>query len=349
MSDPTGTTQLRRSFLAEGNRRLAQLRSQTFAVLVKRDLMAARGDALAIFLPADPGHRLKAFADWFERSVEYTLLGGWWERFLQRAYTSGAVAGSELVGVPPPPVMRLPDIYRTLAEQEFRGIAASMAQQVLRQAAAASLGQLKPALLYREVLAALQKTGQVKVKLLVNTMTVQLHNAARLAVFREAGIARVGVDPERLEPVPASRFARQHDHAHDHFSDETRQQREARRAANVVERERERLQTALERGRESGELLERTESVAKAELRAAKIRVKRGRPRGRRLGKRITGPFVTIETAGDDLVCRVCENLAANSPYVIGVAEALLPVHPNCRCSFVPLVEEDDGEEDEDE
>lgn len=39
-----------------------------------------------------------------------------------------------------------------------------------------------------------------------------------------------------------------------------------------------------------------------------------------------------IITAGDDLVCSLCEDLEANNPYPIEEIGDLIPVHTNCRC-----------------
>jgi hypothetical protein len=46
--------------------------------------------------------------------------------------------------------------------------------------------------------------------------------------------------------------------------------------------------------------------------------------------------LVEVLTAGDDLVCPICEDIAADGPYDIDEARSLIPAHPNCRCSFVP-------------
>lgn len=41
---------------------------------------------------------------------------------------------------------------------------------------------------------------------------------------------------------------------------------------------------------------------------------------------------VEIVSAGDDLVCTVCEDLEANNPYSLEEIGDLIPVHPSCRC-----------------
>src|SRR5580765_5509648 len=269
MSDPTGTVALRRSFLAEGNRRLALLRSQTHGILVAHDLMQAKNDPLAQFLP-NPGERLTMFSTWFENTAKTLLLGGkWWERFLQRAYESGAVAGTELLGATPNRVIAIPNVYREMAGREFEGITAAMVQQVTRQAGIAAINKRKPALMYRAVLSVLKKIGQARIQAAVNFMTVQLHNAARLATFRTAGVLRVGVDPELLEPPKPSRFLKQDARHHDHFvRDATRAQLEqaVRDAeAALIEAQKVLAQAEADQARAQARLEVALERVATAE------------------------------------------------------------------------------------
>jgi hypothetical protein len=265
VSDPTGTAGLRRSFLAEGNRRLTRIRSLTHTMLVEHDLMAARGDPLAQLLP-HPGNRLAAFMQWFEQTVNAQLLGGrWWERFLERAYRSGFEAGSALTHTPPG-AAPLPAVFRELAGREFAGIAAALVQQVTRQAAGAALGRRKPQPMYRQVLPVLRKVGDARVRMATNTLTVKLHNSGRLAQFRAAGITRVGITPERLEPRKPSRFLRlgllKRDHLrHDHrlHDRETEVERQLRAANELL--------AAQQRQREA------EQAVAQAELEAEQARV----------------------------------------------------------------------------
>lgn len=54
--------------------------------------------------------------------------------------------------------------------------------------------------------------------------------------------------------------------------------------------------------------------------------------------------MVSVLTAEDDRVCPVCEEIAADGPYYIDEAEALIPAHPRCRCAFAPA-DEDEAEE----
>lgn len=50
-------------------------------------------------------------------------------------------------------------------------------------------------------------------------------------------------------------------------------------------------------------------------------------------------------TADDDSVCPKCEKLATTNGGVYSLADArgMIPVHPNCRCAWVPVVHDADG------
>jgi hypothetical protein len=474
MTDPTGTVRLRKSFWAEGNRRLAALRSQTHTILVEHDLMAARRDPLADLLP-NPGHRLPTFVDWFERTAKYWLLGEeWWGRFIERAYESGAVAGNVLVGSPPRSRMSVPAVYRELAQREFAGIVAVMVQQVARQATNAAVRKVKPPMMYRQVLAVLKKIGLARLKLAVNSLTVQMHNVARVQAFREAGVTRIGIFPEMLEPMKPSRFLK-HDHkpldVQDKVSEATLQEiadaearvESAQEAVAEAENEREQATAAADEARRAADAAEKDAAqaelnasqaeatsevarqraqtaqeevntvegeVAQAEANAALVRA--GDPEDRNYEARVAQAelmveradakmaraedkadqleqeatqaesdaarlqeefetaqaeaqstaadaeqadaeqsaaeealaearteldaamealreaqlkaeqeeeedLVSVQTAGDDKVCVACLELAAGGPYELDEAESLLPVHPNCRCSWVPV------------
>lgn len=47
--------------------------------------------------------------------------------------------------------------------------------------------------------------------------------------------------------------------------------------------------------------------------------------------------LVEVLTAGDDLVCEECEDIARDGPFTISEARGKIPAHPNCRCAFVPF------------
>lgn len=48
-------------------------------------------------------------------------------------------------------------------------------------------------------------------------------------------------------------------------------------------------------------------------------------------------------TAQDGAVCAECESAASAGPYTIDEAQGMIPLHPNCRCAWVPLVKNPKG------
>lgn len=48
--------------------------------------------------------------------------------------------------------------------------------------------------------------------------------------------------------------------------------------------------------------------------------------------------MVEIITAGDSLVCDDCMDAEDQNPHTLQEAQSLLPMHPNCRCTYAPVV-----------
>ena len=48
-------------------------------------------------------------------------------------------------------------------------------------------------------------------------------------------------------------------------------------------------------------------------------------------------PMVELSTAGDDRVCDRCLSLEARGPRSTADARGVIPVHPNCRCTWLPV------------
>lgn len=48
---------------------------------------------------------------------------------------------------------------------------------------------------------------------------------------------------------------------------------------------------------------------------------------------------VNVITAGDEDVCDDCNDYAEGGPYEIDDVESVLPMHPNCRCAWVPTTD----------
>jgi len=56
------------------------------------------------------------------------------------------------------------------------------------------------------------------------------------------------------------------------------------------------------------------------------------------LGIEEVGAQVEFQTAGDDRVCARCEGLEGEI-FSVDEARGIIPVHPNCRCAWVPAVQ----------
>jgi SPP1 gp7 family putative phage head morphogenesis protein len=50
--------------------------------------------------------------------------------------------------------------------------------------------------------------------------------------------------------------------------------------------------------------------------------------------------MVEFQTAGDDRVCPDCESLESAGQFTLDEARGIIPVHPQCRCTWVPVVDE---------
>src|SRR5436190_714082 len=337
MSDPTGTYALRRSFLAEANRRLARVRSLTHTVLVEHDMMAARSDPMAALFP-EAGHRLATFAGWFERTATEQVAGGrWWEKHLERAYQSGANTGGEMVGSPPPGHAPVPAVYRELAAREFAAIAATMVQHVSRQAAAASIAGRKAlrramALIEQQRAEAEAEAAKSEVELaraqaaLERTIAAELAGAQILQATKAvaeaelaAAQARAGAEVAAAKAATAAR------------------ELEAAAAWKKVlaARRLERLALyPLPRPEEAGPQVPSEWTPPPGYETAAEVTV--GVPTIPERLLKIGSEYVNSQTAEDDRVCIICQDISVEGPYTLAEAQGILRAHVNCRCAWVP-------------
>jgi hypothetical protein len=196
--DPTGTGGIRRAFRAEAARRLNTVRRITFEQLVERDYMRTR-DPLQQHTKADPqlGLRYAQFMRWFELLMDQVLHSPWPVRFINAAHVSGHVAGARLAGINVPTAFA-PQLHLEHAQRELAGIGAAMTQRIARTVAAHAGTKSHPLAMYRSVLHTLQTVGANRLNAFANVTTVRLHNAGRLAAFRQGGVTAVGVQAERL-------------------------------------------------------------------------------------------------------------------------------------------------------
>lgn len=57
----------------------------------------------------------------------------------------------------------------------------------------------------------------------------------------------------------------------------------------------------------------------------------------KKLGVEELGVKAEFSTAGDDRVCPICEGMEGKL-YNVDEAHGIIPVHPNCRCTWIPFV-----------
>jgi SPP1 gp7 family putative phage head morphogenesis protein len=58
-----------------------------------------------------------------------------------------------------------------------------------------------------------------------------------------------------------------------------------------------------------------------------------------KLGIEKVGAELEWSTAGDDIVCTKCEEMNGEV-FTVEEARGMIPLHPNCRCAWIPYVSE---------
>lgn len=61
------------------------------------------------------------------------------------------------------------------------------------------------------------------------------------------------------------------------------------------------------------------------------------------LGIQELGIEAEWSTADDDVVCPDCDEASSEGPYTLEEADGLIPLHPNCRCAWIPVPAEPDN------
>lgn len=74
--------------------------------------------------------------------------------------------------------------------------------------------------------------------------------------------------------------------------------------------------------------------AASSDKRGEKSKAKKQKKR--RKAKRAKPLLVEWLTAGDDKVCDECQDASDDGPYTLDEARDMMPLHPNCRCAWVP-------------
>lgn len=316
--DPTGTTDIRRRLEREFVRRVNAARRQVREAVLADVLGLRRGgdvakivqsemfarlfrDAAPSFANETPASRVESFSRWLTGMLQEEILGVVPSSGQRVTWTSPYVVAAYRKGIADASA-RLPGFTgggeRSPAHAERVGL--------LLAKVAADTGVIVTALV--------DQTTRLVTEALTTGGASGL--ARRVgAVFAKTGVTRAKV-LARVAVVAA--------HADAVLS--TYEEAGVQRVLPVIERQ--------ERTRVG-------DAALSVRLGTARNPVNREHPEGQRFrssGLRSgggAGGRVALETAGDDDVCPECERLEGRV-YTVRAARGVIPVHPRCRCSWVP-------------
>lgn len=279
--DPTKTTGIRRSFMAEATRRLRVIAREIRRVIVEEDgfglkdpdpnvipLVANRGQ----FEFARSSQKVEAFMAWLSQLAAREILEvstgissvfsgevAWADRYIETAYQRGiADAGRKMRGAGvevsdawiqgafnrPVHADRAGLIF-TRTYRELKGITDAMDSAISRELSLGIAEGLGPQAIARSLTNRVGKIGITRARTLARTEIIAAHAEATLNAYEEAGIQGVEVESE-------------------------------------------------------------------------------------------------FSTARDDRVCPQCARLEGRV-YTLSEARGIIPVHPNCRCAWIPVVKDGTG------
>lgn len=321
--DPTGTAGIRKRY-----KRLLDLRWRKFRGVLRTAVagqdvlnLTNKQTALSGGLAAYQGHELiEAFQTLVDGALKSIMIekdAAYLDPMTATAYRNAVSRGVRLAKS-----KALPDEmteYIFMAQRfvvvELQGIVEGASQAIVKAASLALLDGHMPARVMAESSKAID-AAMVRSRAMVEYHVVKTFNAGTLDTFAAAGIESVVLIPE-LRPVL--------------------------RAAGVVAgagggpdrglpgkaSPAPALATRDARAKGPGSRVSRKVGPSARTLRRIKAME-------RELAKRFKAKLWEVRTAGDELVCPVCEDIESGGPYTIDEARSLIPAHPNCRCAFVP-------------
>lgn len=307
--DPTNTARLRASFAADFRKHWQVLKQATREMIDKQDILGLKGSsALQIVAPGITlsGTRVEMFARWFDVTIRRAVYGNdgtWLSPYLEQAFQMGTKFGQEQIGnnqIVGKDSQHRFDALTSLARNELQGIMAAVLQQATRIVSLGITTGEKPMTIVRGIWLAIDKTGNTRSSALLAAMTIKTFNEAVLDVYEAAGVQNVGLVPESAAGKLTDAETQ---------SEETTQTQDAPRKIGPGSRSR--------KATPSRSTIQR---IRRAERNLA----------------RAVGTKVNVRTAGDELVCPICEAIAENGPYTLNRARQLIPAHPHCRCTFIP-------------
>ena len=361
--DPTRSAALRKHGRAQANRRVHNLYQRLRQGFQEHDVVGLRAPSSStpytfINWVESVSHKLARAEGMIENLIDQTLLApaDWPRELIERSIAHGIELveqelSTSLDYLDAGEVSRL---HAGAATAEVRGIASETQRRLLRNVVHSLEAKEKPEALMREVRKVMEKITRLRLHLMINTLVVRAVNAAKLYAYAAEGITRVGIEPEWLPHTDAHQHNRLADH-HPRLNGAAvlldvrskKSKRRQRTASNKARRKRRKtpeeeiLETAFTEG--SAALGGGLAVEIAGELLKAVLEPEEPEP-----------TLVNVLTAGDDRVCQDCEDIAADGPYELDEARALIPAHPNCRCAFIPfgdkrfapLMEQEEAEEE---
>lgn len=306
--DPTGTQKLRATFKSDFRKRWMVLKQATREMIDKQDILGLKGSsALQIVAPGVvlSGTRLEMFARWFDVTIRRTVYGNdgtWLSVYLEQGFQMGTKFGQEQIDdrtVTNKNSQHRFDGITSLARNELQGIMPAVLQAATRIVALGINTQQKPIAIIRGIWKAIDDIGMIRSSAMLNLMVVKAFNDAVLDVYEAANVKTVGLVPESSGRITKDAEAQ---------SAKAFKATDARRVG-PGSRSRKATPSRSTIGR-----------IKRAERNLA----------------RAVGNKVNVRTAGDELVCPICEDISENGPYTLNRARQLIPAHPHCRCTFIP-------------
>lgn len=320
-ADPTNTGDLRRRYTRQINemwRRFGMILRQGVVDQNMLGLGGVSAASIALTITASAAKapisetRSRAFQAWLDQMLIASVVdpaAGLMRTGVIVTYARGVARAKKLSKTDVEPINAVGTIgaLAHLALVEMQGISEAVSQQIVRAASLASINSnMRPIAVLRSMLDVIRKVGVSRSTAMVDMMLVKTHGTATLDQFEAAQIKTVGLITE-LKNVSS-----------------------ARRVGDGTIGTEPAVVDAKGTGG-PGSRSHKTEGGPSARtvrrIRAAERAVEA-------LGN------VSVQTAGDDLVCPICEDIEANSPYSIDEARSLIPAHPYCRCAFIPEDEE---------
>lgn len=248
--------------------------------------------------------RVQAFQTWLDALLTRVVLDGL-GGWLGPYLQAAYASAQERAGkfVDRVPMPANTDALQIAARIELQGVAEAVSQQAVRAFANGVIDKMSATSVMAQINRVVRKIGVTRSRSLADFSVVRAHANGTLDTFERAGVQRVALVPES------------HWHAPVRVRD-----------ANVEDAPRRRRIRYREGSRT-------TQPAART--------LRRIRQRQRELEQQFPS-LVNVLTAGDDKVCQICQDIAADGPYTINEARGLIPAHPRCRCALIPADERDE-------